>query len=111
MDKLDLLPPDEQKKNQETFWKNYYKTGLDRYKIALLPVETVYDIYIKAQHIVEKVIDQVQPDVILMDQLFNLPFVENKGVPYGMIVSANPLYAQNLPNYPPSVSEINSAVH
>lgn len=104
MDKLDLPTPEELKEYQEKFWQRYYKTGLERYKSALGPVDTIQHIYIKAQGIIEKVIDQVQPDVILMDQLFNLPFVENKNKPYGMIVSANPLYAQNLPNYPPSVS-------
>ena len=108
MDELQLqseLPtPEEQKENQDKFRENYYKTGLKRYKIVMEPVDFVQDIYIKAQSIVEKVIDQVQPDVILMDQLFNLPFVENKNKPYGMIVSTNPLYAQNLPNYPPAVS-------
>ena len=104
MDKLELPPPEEQKEEREKFGENFYKTGLDRYKTAFVPIDRIQDIYIKAQGIIEKVIRQVQPDVILLDQLFNLPFVENKSIPYGMIVSANPLYAQNLPNYPPSVS-------
>ena len=103
MEKLELPPEDE--KTVEKFRQAFYKTGLDHYKRQLEPVKKVLDIYISAQGIIEKVIEQVQPDVILLDQLFNLPFVENKNVPWGLVVSANPLYAQNLPNYPPAVSK------
>ena len=102
MEKLELPPEDE--KEIEQFRQAFHKTGLDHYKSSLKPVKKLHEIYIMAQSTIEKVIEQVQPDVILLDQLFNLPFVENKNIPWGLVVSANPLYAQNLPNYPPAVS-------
>lgn len=40
--------------------------------------------------------------------LFNVPFVENKGIPFGYIVSTNPLYAQDSPKYPPAMSGLSS---
>lgn len=108
MEKLDQPePPSEEtlEERKERFRRNYLKTGLDRYKHSLEPIERIQGIFINFQEAIEKVIDRVQPDVILIDHLFNLPFVENKNVPYGMIVSSNQLYAQNLPNYPPAVSK------
>ena len=105
LDQPDLPSAETLEERKERFRTNYMKIGLDRYKHSLVPIERIQEIFICAQDAIEAVIDRVQPDVILVDHLFNLPFVENKNVPWGLVVSANPLYAQNLPNYPPAVSK------
>lgn len=85
MDKSDPpnpVDPVDEKDSIEQFRLNFYKTGLKKYIAGFDSMVYILDKYIMAQDKIEKVIDQVKPDVILMDQLFNLPFVENKGLPW-----------------------------
>lgn len=117
MDKLDEPNPRKTEDFQEEFRENFFRAGLNRYVASFAPISKYEDLYIQAQSKIEKVIDQVEPDVILLDQLFNLPFVENKinpktnkRIPWGMIVSTNPLFIQNLPHYPPAMSGLSSDV-
>ena len=82
MDELDFDNPRKEAKFQEKFIDSFFKSGIERFVAALEPVSKFQDLYILCQGRIEKVIAQVQPDVILMDQLCNLPFVQNKKIPW-----------------------------
>ena len=82
MNKIELPSDDDAKKSKEKFLELFFKTGIEQYFGNFEPISKFQDIYINTQSQIEKVIAQVQPDVILMDQLFSLPFVQNKNIPW-----------------------------
>ena len=43
---------------------------------------------------VEAIIDELKPDFILFDNLFNIPYLTNKSIPWGVCASVGPIYLQ-----------------
>lgn len=97
-------PTDGDSKFMTEFGKNFYKVSKERYSSAFFPFEMIMHIYKLNQKKTEAIINEIKPDVILIDQLFNLPYVENKNIPWGCIASCNQLFIDDSPNRVPTMS-------
>lgn len=102
--------PESREDSIKKFEESLFEVGLNRYLSNFKDISRIQQIYIMNQSAVEEVIDRIKPDVILLDQLFNVPYVQNKNLPWGMIMSNNPLYSQSSPKYPPAFSGLSTNV-
>uniref|UniRef100_A0AAN0N789 UDP-glycosyltransferase n=1 Tax=Polyphagotarsonemus latus TaxID=1204166 RepID=A0AAN0N789_9ACAR len=90
--------------NPESLKETFYLKGGERY-IANINILDLFQEFFKIlQHGFDEIINNLQPDFILVDSIINLPFVENKNIPWGLITSTNPLLCQDLDYLPPSMS-------
>ena len=58
------------------------------------------------QKIIQNLIDQVQPDLVIFESLFNLPFIMCMKYKWALIASNNPLKISNQIDYPPMGSGV-----
>ena len=56
--------------------------------------------------IIQDLIHQTKPDLIIVEMLFNLPFITSMKYPWAMCVSTNPLKIANQIDYPPMGSGV-----
>lgn len=64
------------------------------------------DLWKGRQELVRNLIDQVEPDLIIVENLFNLPFIMAMKYKWAAIVSTNPLKIADQINYPPMGSGV-----
>uniref|UniRef100_A0AAN0LHB4 UDP-glycosyltransferase n=1 Tax=Polyphagotarsonemus latus TaxID=1204166 RepID=A0AAN0LHB4_9ACAR len=95
-------------KNPESFKENFYYHGERRYIANINILDSFQKFYQKVEKGFNEIIHNLQPDFILVDSIINLPFTEDKNIPWGMITSANPLLCQDLNNLPPSMSGLST---
>ena len=56
--------------------------------------------------IIQDLISRTEPDLVLVENLFNLPFITSMKYKWAMIVSTNPLKIANQVDYPPMGSGV-----
>lgn len=56
--------------------------------------------------IIQDLISQTEPDLVIVENLFNLPFITAMKYKWAMIVSTNPLKISNQIDYPPMGSGV-----
>ena len=66
--------------------------------------KTKVDEQIELDGLLERIIPSIEPDLIVMDQLLALPYVQALGIPYVWVCSGNPLNLLDDPRTPPSFS-------
>uniref|UniRef100_A0AAN0LP54 UDP-glucuronosyltransferase n=1 Tax=Polyphagotarsonemus latus TaxID=1204166 RepID=A0AAN0LP54_9ACAR len=80
----------------------------DRFKLSHqeqfkggLGKEFMIKMWMERKDVITKLIDEVKPDFVFNENLFNVPYLMNKNYKWGMIVSTNPLKIADQVNYPP----------
>ena len=67
-------------------------------------METADHELIKVDKIIEDLLPQINPDVIICDQIWCLPSVEKSGIPWVLVCSCNPLFIIEDERTPPGNS-------
>ena len=67
-------------------------------------MDSMIEDQMKLDLLIEKLLPQIKPDVIICDQIMCLPSVENSGIPWVLVCSCNPLFLIEDERTPPTNS-------
>lgn len=83
--------------------KNFGLENEERFKEGVVNHGKLTDLWKSRQYIYQDLIKKLNPDLIIVENLFNLPFIMCMGFKWVQVVSTNPLKIANQKDYPPMV--------
>lgn len=107
-----LTPPPEQPEEPGQFWKDFIahtaphfrESTLEQIRTLIAPIwESLIEGALYVEPRLREIFVELQPDVIVEDNVVAFPAVVTAGVPWVRIVSCNPLEVPD-PNLPPALS-------
>ncbi len=113
---VDLAPPAEGPVDAGQFWKDFIRDSapafrlptIDQLATFMVPTwQALIDGARYCQPQLQRIIDEVRPDIVIEDNVVSFPALLTAGVPYVRMVSCNPLEVRG-PDVPPPYSGLPS---